>query len=229
MITVAGLVPFTTIDFPGQLAAVLFLRGCPLRCPFCHNYALQTDGTETDISQDDIRTFLMERRNRLDGIVLSGGEPLKHNDIIMLAKEIKAMGYRIGLHTSGVYPARLKTMLPVLDWVGLDIKAPWNKYDLLTGRIHMADLVRKSLEILLQSGISFETRTTADPRFLSKDDILTIGQTLASQGVQDYILQHYRTFDGDVNPPDESAIQSFFRDTVLQDTLHSLFPRFSVR
>ncbi len=229
MLTVAGLVPFTTIDFPGLLAAVLFLRGCPLKCPFCHNYALQTDGTETDISPDDIHTFLVERRGRLDGIVLSGGEPLKHNGIIKLAQEIKAMGYQVGLHTSGVYPDRLKAMLPVLDWVGLDIKAPWHKYDLLTGRAHMDGPVRESLNILLKSGIAMETRTTADPRFLTKDDILTIGKTLASQGVQGYVLQHYRTFDGDVNPPDESAIQCFFKDQVLQDTLHALFPRFAVR
>ena len=145
------------------------------------------------------------------------------------AQEIKAMGYQVGLHTSGVYPDRLKAMLPVLDWVGLDIKAPWHKYDLLTGRTHMDGPVRESLNILLKSGIAMETRTTADPRFLTKDDILTIGKTLASQGVQDYVLQHYRTFDGDANPPDESAIQCFFKDQVLQDTLHALFPHFAVR
>ncbi len=226
---VAGLVPFTTIDFPGRLAAVLFLQGCPLRCPFCHNAALQIAGTPTDVSWDEAELFLTERTKRLDGIVLSGGEPLMTPDVIPLAKRIKEMGYQVAIHTSGVYPERLTEILPYIDWVGLDIKAPWDKYDLLTGRPHMAEKVQKSLQILLENNIDFEARTTCDPRYLTIDDIYRIGDTLSTQSVQTYILQHYRTFDGDINPPEPSAIESFFQDTKLQQTLRTHFPHFDIR
>ena len=229
MLTAAGLVPFTTIDYPGQLAAVIFIQGCPLRCPFCHNYALQQEGIKTAVTWSEIDAFLKERQGRLDGIVLSGGEPLKHKEIIGLIKKIKAMNYLVAIHTSGVYPAHLRDVLPWLDWVGLDIKAPWDKYDLLTGRTGMAEPVRETLKILLNSGVDFECRTTCDPRYLTPQDILKIGQDLAEQGVERYVLQQYRTFDGDKNPPEQSAIQSFFWDSDLQSRLQALFPRFGVR
>ncbi len=229
MLTVAGLIPFTTIDFPGKLAAVIFLQGCPLRCPFCHNRALQIEGTPTDIGWPEIDVFLANRRRQLDGIVLSGGEPLKNPQVLDLITQIKNQGYQVGVHTSGVYPDILERALPSLDWVGLDIKAPWDKYALLTGRGQVAPLVQKSLDLLLQSGKAFETRTTCDPRYLSRADIATIGRDLSGRGVRCYVLQKYRTFEGDSNPPEESAIASFFRDTELLAELRVLFPQFGTR
>lgn len=229
MLTAAGLVPFTTIDFPGRLAAVIFIQGCPLCCPFCHNYELQKEGTPTHITWDEIDAFLKSRQKRIDGIVLSGGEPLKHKEINGLITKIKAMDYQVAIHTSGVYPAHLKEVLPLTDWVGLDIKAPWHKYPLLTGRQGMDAPVQESLHILLNSGIDFECRTTCDPRYLTKEDILNIAKTLSELGVRKYVLQTYRTFDGDVNPPEESAILSFFRDENFQSKLKSLFPEYKTR
>ena len=231
MLTAAGLVPFTTIDFPGRLAAVIFMQGCPLKCPFCHNYTLQREGTPTDMTWAEIDDFLAHRQKQLDGIVLSGGEPLKHKEIKDLILKIKSLGYQIAIHTSGVYPDHLKEILPLINWVGLDIKAPWDKYDILTGvsSIKIIPKIQKSLDILLKSKISFECRTTCDPRYLDKNDILKIAHTLSGQGVQNYILQRYRTFDGDQNPPEESAIESFFRDSLLQSELKSLFPNYQIR
>ena len=229
MLTAAGLVPFTTIDFPGRLAAVIFIQGCPLRCPFCHNYALQQEGIDTSITMAEIDNFLQDRRGRLDGIVLSGGEPLKHLEIKYLIEKIKALDYQVAIHTSGVYPAHLRSVLPLVDWVGLDIKAPWDKYDILTGRPGMAEPVQESLKILQDAKKDFECRTTCDPRYLTPQDILKIGQDLAGQGVERYVLQQYRTFDGDKDPPEQSAIQSFFRDSDLQSRLQALFPRFGMR
>lgn len=229
MIHAAGLVPFTTIDFPGRLAAVIFLQGCPLRCPFCHNPALQSPDTPTDTDWTDIFAFLESRRNRLDGIVLSGGEPLMMPGITSLAEYIKSLGYQLAIHTSGVYPDRLRDLLPLIDWVGLDVKAPRDKYDLLTGRPHMVDKVWESLAILRDNRIDFEVRTTCDPRYLTIDDIARLGKELAAANVSTYVLQTYRTFDGDVNPPEESAIRSFFRDQALQDQLSALFPHYGTR
>ena len=229
MLTAAGIVPFTTIDFPERLAAVIFLQGCPLRCPFCHNYALQKEGEPTRVSWTEVETFLRDRVGKIDGIVLSGGEPLKHKEIIGLSKKIKALGYQVAIHTSGVYPATLKAVLPWVDWVGLDIKAPWEKYPLLTGRQGMDVPVRESLDILLRSGVDFECRTTCDPRYLTVDDIRNIGRDLAARGVKTYVMQAYRTFDGDVNPPEESAARAFFRDEALLAELRGLFPQFGTR
>ena len=229
MLTVAGLVPFTTIDYPGKLAAVIFLQGCPLKCPFCHNKTLQTEGTPTDITLSELDIFLNNRRRLLDGIVLSGGEPLKHKEVIDLINKIKALNYLVGVHTSGVYPDHLGMTLELIDWVGLDIKAPWKKYELLTGRKGMEKPVQESLNLLTESGKEFECRTTCDPRYLTKDDILKMAKDLSGRGVQTYYLQKYRTFDGDINPPDESAINSFFTDREFQDNLKSLFPNFGIR
>ena len=229
MLTVAGLVPFTTIDYPGKLAAVIFLQGCPLRCPFCHNQVLRTEGTPTDITMPEIDDFLKRRRHLLDGVVLSGGEPLKHKEVIYLINKIKAFNYLIGIHTSGVYTEHLELVLPLIDWVGLDIKAPWDKYDLLTGIHGIEKPVQDSLRLLISSGKEFECRTTCDPRYLTKEDILKIAKDLAGQGVKTYYLQKYRTFDGDVNPPDETLINSFFTDKEFLDELKSLFPNFAIR
>ena len=231
MLTAAGLVPFTTIDFPGRLAAVIFLQGCPLKCPFCHNYTLQKEGMPTDIDWPEIDDFLAHRHKQLDGIVLSGGEPLKHKEVKGLIEKIKTLGYQVAVHTSGVYPEHLASVLPLLDWVGLDIKAPWDKYSILTGvsSPKIVPNIQKSLDILLKSDIDFECRTTCDPRYLSKEDILAIAHDLAGQGVKHYVLQRYRTFDGDQNPPEPTDIESFFRDSALQAKLKSLFPHYMVR
>lgn len=228
-ITAAGLVPFTTIDFPDRLAAVVFLQGCPLKCPFCHNPALQDVKAAAGVSLDEIETFLKTHQKRLDGIVLSGGEPLAQADVAVFAGWIKSFGYQVGLHTSGVYPARLKELLPVLDWVGLDVKAPWGKYDCLSGRSGITAAVKQSLALLADSGVSFEVRTTCDPRYLSVADIYTLAADLKPYGVQTYALQHYRTFLGDCNPPSAAQIDAFFNDKELNRFLKETFLQFLIR
>ena len=116
MVKPAGLVPFTTIDFPNRLAAVIFFQGCPLRCPFCHNPNLQPyEGVGESMSFEEIMAFLSQRRKRLDGVVLSGGEPLMQPDIVSVARTLKDMGFQVAVHTSGAYPDRLKDLLPLLD------------------------------------------------------------------------------------------------------------------
>lgn len=207
---VAGIVPFTSIDFPGNLAAVVFFQGCPLRCPFCHNPELQIFPGPMGQSWDEITDFLRDRIKRLDGVVFSGGEPLMSDEIIEKAREVKNLGFKLAIHTSGVYPERLRELLPLLDWVGLDIKAPWEKYDELTGRPNMAEQVKEALKILLESKVDFEVRTTCDPRHLTPADTLQIAKTLHKMGVKTYALQKYRTFDADKNPPSVVDIEDFF-------------------
>ena len=225
---VAGVVPFTSIDFPGFLAAVVFFQGCPLRCPFCHNPELQAFPGPIGQSWDEIIVFLKGRTKRLDGVVFSGGEPLMSAEIVEKAKEIKQLGFKVAVHTSGVYPERLKEMLPLLDWVGLDIKASWDNYEELCGRPNMLEQVKESLKILLNSGIDFEARTTCDPRHLTPEDTLRIAKTLHEMGVKTYALQKYRTFDADKNPPSIVDIESFFTPEALRP-IQKLYPKLICR
>ncbi|MGN0919450.1 MAG: anaerobic ribonucleoside-triphosphate reductase activating protein [Alphaproteobacteria bacterium] len=220
---VAGVVPFTSIDFPGCLATVVFFQGCPLRCPFCHNPELQVFPGPLGQSWDEVLDFLKARVKRLDGVVFSGGEPLMAPEIIEKAQEVKALGFKLAIHTSGVYPERLREMLPLIDWVGLDIKAPWAKYPELCGRSQMAEQVQKSLQILVNSGMKFEARTTCDPRHLTPDDTLTIAKELFKSQVKTYALQKYRTFDADKNPPSVVDIESFFTPEALAP-IQKLYP-----
>ena len=229
MISIAGFVPFTTIDFPGRLASVIFMSGCPLRCPFCHNPGLQGRGAGAGPTWEEIELFLERRRGKLEGVVLSGGEPLMSAAVYDIGRRIKDMGYALGIHTSGYYPERLREMLPITDWVGLDIKAPWDKYALLSGREGVVCRVQESLALLLAHGMAFEARTTCDPRYLNVADIACIARFLHQAGVQTYVLQRYRTFDEDINPPEESETLAFFKDEMLQQLLKSLFPGYEVR
>ena len=228
MATVAGLVPFTTIDYPGCLAAVVFFKGCPLKCPFCHNPDLQENDGKGEMEWADILSFLSSRKGKLDAVVLSGGEPLMQPDIVDLARQVKELGFKVGIHTSGVYPDKLRQMVSYIDWVGLDIKAPWNKYDSVCGRPQMGEKVKESLSFLLEQGISFEARTTCDPDCLTPDDILAIAKELKADGVKTYAMQHYRTFKGDKHPPEPSAINQFFKEDVLAE-IKALYPNLIIR
>ena len=225
---IAGIEPFTTIDFPQKLACVLFAQGCPNRCPFCHNPALQPERGET-LPWVDVISFLKQRQGMLDGVVFSGGEPLMQAEVVPAVWEVYRMGYQVAVHTSGVYADRLKEVLPVLSWVGLDVKAPQDKYDVLVGRHGLWDNLEKSLDVLLQGDVAFETRTTCDPRYLSVEDISRLMDFLADKKVPVYALQKYRTFDEDKNPPASHEIEKFFTDDALMQKGKKLFSEFICR
>lgn len=228
MICVAGIVPFTTIDFPNNLAGVVFFQGCPLKCPFCHNPDLQPvcGGQKT---WEEVLGFFEKRKRQLDGVVLSGGEPLMQRDIEQIIADVKALGFKVAVHTAGVYPKTLQKIIDTVDWVGLDVKAPWDKYPLLCGCGNMAAFVQESIRILNEAGIPYEARTTCDPRHLTKEDIERLTDDLAALGVRTYAMQKYRTFDKDSNPPDDSAINAFFEDEPWLEKIKAKFPVFLTR
>lgn len=230
---VGGLLPFTMIDFPGKLSAVVFCQGCVLRCPYCHNPELQIPAVQTDVSWADVVAFLTKRKKLLDGVVFSGGEPLIQADLKDALGQVKALGYAVALHTSGALPERLAEVLPLVDWIGLDMKAPFEKYDVASGTKREANIGSKSkqaLEMILKSGVSFETRTTTDPRVVTKADILSLAKTLSEMGVKSYALQEYRPIHtGVLAEPTESEIKSFYTDKAFLKELENLFPDFIVR
>lgn len=191
-LVLGGLTPFTTIDFPGRLAAVVFCQGCPWRCSYCHNPHLLTARTTSQklsLSWEAALAWLETRRGLLDGIVFSGGEPLLQRGLPQAALAVRDLGFAVALHTAGPYPKRLERILPLVDWVGFDIKAPFDAYPSVTGAT--GGKARKSLAMLLNSGVNHELRFTLAPA-LDSNAIIRLADELAGLGVQRLVLQIHR-------------------------------------
>lgn len=187
---VGGFVPFTTVDFPGRLAAVVFCQGCAWRCSYCHNPHLQPFDGGT-LAWAEVCEELAQRRGFLEAVVFSGGEPTAQAALADAVRDVRAMGFLVGLHTAGIVPARLAALLPLLDWVGLDIKAPLDaRYGGVTGRGGSEGPARQSLAALLASGVPFELRTILHG--LTDADVGDIQGTLAQMDAPPSRLQPYR-------------------------------------
>ncbi len=236
ILIISGLVPLTTIDYPTKLSMVIFLQGCPWRCPYCYNLALLAFKKPTDADKknyDKVLNLLKKRSSMLDAVVFSGGEATYQTEAIIEAiNDIKqfAPHFKFGLHTNGCFPDRVKKLLPFINWVGLDIKAPAEKYDLITKVKNSYEPVLKTLELIQNSGLDFETRTTADPTLLTKDDILKIATFLNEKGVKNYALQKFRPVNKeDPNNPTDIAINQFFSDEKFTTKLKTLTPNLELR
>ena len=229
-VKIGGVETFSTVDFPDKIAAVVFMQGCPWRCPFCHNAFLQDGSAADNFIWENFIKFLNTRRGILDGVVFSGGEPLMQNGLSSAIKEVREMGFLIGLHTGGYRPQHLAEVLPLVDWVGFDIKAPLSeeKYKIAIGGVNHLKEVKESLHLLLESKVDFECRTTCDPRILTIADIYAIADELAAAGVKKYFLQKYRPVESDKTTSDADCEQ-FFLDAGLTDHLRKIFPVFDVR
>jgi pyruvate formate lyase activating enzyme len=197
-LAVGGLQPFTTIDYPGALAAVVFVQGCPWRCVYCHNPQLQPHARHAASAAPRwaaLRPWLARRARVLDALVFSGGEPTLDSALPAAMCEARALGYRIGLHTAGLSPRRLRAVLPLVDWVGLDIKAPLDDeglHDRISGVRGAAAAVRDSLDALCASGVAYECRTTVHASLLAGDALERLAAGLAHRGVGRYVLQACR-------------------------------------
>lgn len=195
---VAGLTPMTTLDYPGHLACVVFLQGCPLRCGYCHNPQMLESRRAKASEWAEIETFLTNRRGLLEGVVFSGGEPTLHPELPDAVSAARAMGFKVGLHTSGVYPRRLAELLAHLDWVGLDVKGlnvrgSVDHFDTIVGRPGLASAHADSLAMLLESNVDLECRTTLHWRDFTLDSLHRLALSLARRGVKHYALQVART------------------------------------
>lgn len=192
---IAGLTPVSTVDWPGRLVATAFLQGCPWRCTYCHNSAILDTRTPGVVPWADVVALLHRRRGLLDGLVLSGGEPTRQQGLVAAAREVRAAGFGVGLHTAGAYPERLRDVLPHVDWVGLDVKAPVHLYRAITrvgGATTTARRAFTSLRLVLDSGVDVQVRTTVDPTVLTPDDVAALTEVLAGLGVRDHVLQQVR-------------------------------------
>jgi len=193
-IPVAGIQKMTTIDFPGHLAAVIFTRGCPWKCRYCHNSELRDYSMDNSIPWDSIKSLLESRAGYLDGIVISGGEPTLHSSLPELLTFIRGIGYETAIHTNGFYPDMLQLIIKesLVDYVAMDVKGPPRAYDRITRCRETSLPVSKSIKTIISSGIEYEFRTTYHPAILSEEELLKTMRAIFSAGGKRYYLQQFQ-------------------------------------
>lgn len=187
-----GLQKLTLLDYPGRMACTVFTGGCNLRCPFCHNAALITDLPAPSVTGDEVLTFLSKRKGILDGICVTGGEPLLQKEMKDFLISVKQMGFAVKLDTNGFYPEALRELAQegLLDYVAMDVKNCPEKYAETVG-VPDPDLasVRESVSFLLQGTVPYEFRTTVVRELHDVQDIEAIGQWI--EGASHYALQAF--------------------------------------
>lgn len=203
---------------------MVYCQGCPWRCSYCHNPHLLTSGAGGRIAWSEVLGFLQRRRGLLDAVVFSGGEPTAQPGLAQAMRQVKALGYRVGLHSAGIYPRRFAEVLRLVDWVGFDAKAPFDAaYERITGVRASGAAALASARALLASGVECEFRTTWHAGFLSPAELDRLTQTLAELGVRRYALQEFRASGGVGFRPEGDAVAADL------DVLARRFPQFSLR
>lgn len=185
----AALQEFTLSDFPGKIAAIVFTQGCNFRCSYCHNPSLLDDRGEAAMPVERVYNFLEQRRDRLEAVVLTGGEPTLQEELLPFLVSIKKQGYAIKLDTNGSRPEILEKIIRarVVDYIAMDLKAPLEKYQQVIQRPVDTGCVHRSIGLLMRSGIDYEFRTTVAQNHLTPDDIFACGRLI--QGAARWYLQ----------------------------------------
>jgi anaerobic ribonucleoside-triphosphate reductase activating protein len=189
-LALGGIVPFSTVDFPGRLAAVLFCRGCGWHCPYCHNAHLRAEAPA--VEWREACAALARRAGLLEAVVFSGGEPLLQRALAQALQRVRGLGFETALHTGGASLAAFRAALPLLDWVGFDFKAPFPGYAVVTGAADSGAEAEACLRLLRESGVPFEVRTTVAPGLLPVADLQAMAGTLAGLGIRQWVLQEFR-------------------------------------
>lgn len=199
-----GLQKLTLLDYPGKTACTIFLGNCNFRCPYCHNRDLVLHPSQiTPISQDTLLSFLKKRQGLLDGVCITGGEPLLHPDLLSLLLSIRDLGFSIKLDTNGSFPDRLEKFvgMGLFDYVAMDIKNSLEHYQSTIG-CHTVDLsaIKESVQFLLSDTVDYEFRTTMVKEFHTENDFISIGRWIA--GARHYFLQEFVDSGHLVGSPD---------------------------
>ena len=191
-----GLQKMTLLDFPGKVACTVFLGGCDLRCPFCHNAELIDGSAPAVMEEEGLLRFLETRKGLLDGVAFTGGEPLLRGDLAPLMRRIREMGFAVKLDTNGTHPEHLQALTDegLVDYVAMDIKNSPERYALTAGLEDM-DLapIRESVKILLEGKTDYEFRTTAVAELHDEDSFRQIGPWI--RGARRYFLQQFTDRD----------------------------------
>ena len=209
-----GLQKMTLLDFPGRVACTVFLGGCDLRCPFCHNFELVDGSAPPLMDEGELLAFLQKRRGLLDGVAVTGGEPCLRPDLPELLRRIRALGYAVKLDTNGTHPDRLAAILRegLADYVAMDIKNSPEKYAQTAG-LQQFDLapVRESVRLLLAGDADYEFRTTVVDELHEAADFDAIGEWI--RGARRYFLQAFTDRDsvpfGNLHAPSGDRMREY--------------------
>ncbi len=200
---ISGLQKVTLLDYPGHIACTIFFGGCNLRCPFCHNMELVEHPEHfPEIKREEVIDFLKERKGKLNGVAITGGEPLLNTDIGELLHEIKALGYPIKLDTNGFFPDMIEKLIDekLVDMFAMDIKAGFSNYGKVTGiepgaiSEKLQDSINKSISLLINKALDYEFRTTCVKGLHSEKDFYEIRDMI--KGAKAYFLQDYKAAPG---------------------------------
>ena len=208
---IGGIQKTSLVDFPQKVAAVVFTQGCNFRCGYCHNPSLVLNKKHLDnYKTEDFLEFLKTRLSKLDGVVISGGEPTLQSDLYDFIKEIKQMKFNVKLDTNGTNPDVVEKLFNdnLLDYVAMDIKSPIEKYDLITCAKTNKDNILKSINLIKNSQVDYEFRTTVIKSQLSFEDFEKIGEMI--RGAKRYYLQKF--------VPSNILDQNLIKETTYTDT-----------
>ena len=223
-----GLQKMTLLDYPGHIACTVFLGGCDFRCPFCHNFELVNGSMEPVVDEEDFFRFLNKRKGLLDGVAITGGEPLMRHDIRSFVERIRDLGFLIKLDTNGYHPDALCALLNdgLVDYVAMDIKNSLEKYALTCGVLTVdTSVIERSISIIRKKAPDYEFRTTVVKEFHELNDFENIGVLL--RGAKAYYLQQYVERD---TVPDKS-LHAPSNEDLLQylDIAKTYVPNSSIR
>ena len=189
---IGGLQKVSLIDYPGEISSIIFLQGCNFKCPYCHNPELVYSKLFGPcLQEEDVLEFLKTRIGKIEAVTITGGEPTIQNDLIPFIRRIKKMGFAVKLDSNGSRPEVIQNLLneKLLDFIAMDIKAPLEKYEKIARVPLKTDLIKESINIILQAKIPHEFRTTVVQSLITESDILKIAQLIS--GARSYTLQKF--------------------------------------
>ena len=227
---ISGIQKLTLLDYPGKVACTLFTAGCNFRCPFCHNAGLVLPDRleEASITEDEVMSFLKKRAGILDGVAITGGEPLLHTDMPEFLEKIKNLGYKIKLDTNGSNPKLLKEIVNagLVDRVAMDIKNAPTEYDKTAGCSVDMEKIEESKDFLLTGTCDYEFRTTVVKGIHTKESIVAAAKWIS--GAKEYYLQQFKDSGNLINPEELTAFDENEMH-VLADAVREYVPTAEVR
>ncbi len=232
MVRIGGIEKVSLLDYPDKVSAVVFTYGCNLKCPFCHNPELVIEklNRKTEIKEGEFLKYLEERKGKLEAVVITGGEPLLYKDMGMLIKKIKDLGYLVKLDTNGFYPTLLAKIIKEgnIDYIAMDVKYDPSMYISMTGDPNALEKICKSIDIIMNSGLDYEFRTTYVKGIHTTDSSKSISQMI--KGAKKYYIQNFRagkTIDPLYNRSDKSftnkELQSLLKNA--KNSVHNTYIR----
>ena len=211
---IGGLQKTSLLDYPDTISAIVWTVGCDFRCPFCYNKDIVLGNVEP-ISEDEVLSFLKKRFGMLEGLVISGGEPLMQKDIVEFCEKVKKIGYLIKIDTNGMHPEKLKELIDknLVDYIAMDVKAPKKKYDKLTNIRTNIKKIEKSIEIIKNSTVDYEFRTTIIPELLTNQDIMDIAKWL--KRAKRFYIQQFKV-DNPLISPKLSKAKPYAKEELIK-------------